>query len=77
MLHMPFSQVLSRSVANALRMKDNPQYESTITFIQQFNDVFDILNVRGLYDGSRQKNKFKESLSSSDDWRFEVGLFKE
>lgn len=55
-------------------MKKDPQHSSTITFVEMFNDAFDILNIRGLSDGTRQRNTFKERLSSLDDWRFEVSL---
>ena len=67
-----FYQVLSRSVANALNLKNDPALSSTIEFIEKLNDIFDIFNIRNNLEGSRSRNKFKEPLTSPDDWRFEV-----
>lgn len=62
-------------MANALRMKQDSQYDSTILFIEKFNDAFDILNTKGKDQGTRERNRFKEKLSSIQDWRFEVSGF--
>ena len=62
-------------MANGLRLKEDDSLSSTITFIQNLNDAFDILNIRSKNEGSRFRNKFKDPLCSSDDWRFEVCIY--
>ena len=69
---MTLFQVLSKSVANALRMKSEEKFDSSIQFIEKVNDAFDILNIRYKDEGRRSRNKFKMVLASPLDWRFEV-----
>ena len=64
--------MLSRRTAAALQLKDDPQYESTIDMILKFNNVFDILNISSTHQGVSKRNKFKENITTADDWRFEV-----
>lgn len=55
-------------------MKDDAQLSSTIEFIEKFNDLFDILNIKAPQQGLYSNNKFKMPLSSPDDWRFEASM---
>ena len=64
--------MLCRRTAAALQLKDDPQYESTIDMVLKFNNVFDILNISSTHQGVSKRNKFKESITTADDWRFEV-----
>ena len=41
---MTLFQVLSNSVAKALRIKSEEKFDSSILFIEKVNDTFDILN---------------------------------
>ena len=65
-------QVLSKSVAIAMRMTGREEYQSTIELVDKINDIFDILNVTSRNQGVYSRNKFKEPMESSDDWRFQV-----
>ena len=65
-------QVLSNSVANALKLKNDDQLSSTEEFIRKINNAFDILNIRYKAEGVSTRNKFKMLLHSHNDWRFEV-----
>ena len=65
-------QVLSRSVAAALAMTGREEYDSTVELVERINDVFDILNISNRAQGTQARNKFKMSLESVDDWRFQV-----
>lgn len=67
-----FLQVLSQSVANALRMKHDEQLSSTIELIEKINDVFDMLNVRYAKEGQRSNNKNRRPYESTTDDRFKV-----
>ena len=40
--------------------------------ILKFNNVFDILNISSTHQGVSKRNKFKENITTADDWRFEV-----
>ena len=65
-------QVLSKSVAIAMRMTGREEYKSTIELVDKINDIFDTLNVTSRNQGVYSRNKFKEPIESSDDWRFQV-----
>lgn len=64
--------MLSQSVANAFTMMGDDGHSSTIEFIQKFNSVFDVMNIRYKSEGDKTNNKWKKVLNSSSDWRFEV-----
>ena len=59
-------------MANALRLKGDPQLESTKEFIEQINCMFDILNVRHKEEGKHSRNPNKDPYTSQSDRRFEV-----
>lgn len=64
--------MLSQSVANSLKMKEDPELSSTIEFIEKVNRAFDILNVRYKGEGSRTRNPAKEPYTDINDDRFKV-----
>lgn len=61
-------------MANALRLKKSAHLDSTIEFVEKFNDAFDALNVRYKYEGQRQRKRFSEPYTHQDDWRFEASI---
>ena len=60
-------------MANALRMKKDDKYSALIQFIEMMNSAFVIMNIRCRSEGSKTRNKWKLPLTTTDDWRFEVG----
>lgn len=67
-------QVLSNSVANALKVWNKPGMESTILFIQKVNKFFDCLNVSSVTEGRRKRNDNLMPYASVDDPRFQVRI---
>ena len=63
------TQVLSRSVAIALRESDNEEVCGTAMFCQMLNDFFDCTNVRSTTEYNRKKNMMIKPYSSCDDER--------
>ena len=63
------TQVLSRSVAIALRETDNEEFCGTAMFCQMVNDFFDCTNVRSTTEYNRKKNMMIKPYSSCDDER--------
>ena len=64
-----FMQVLSNSVATALKMYGGEEAEETAIMAETFNNVFECLNVSCYTAGKHQRNKFKEPYRSKDDFR--------
>ena len=44
-----------------------------IQFIEMVNNILDILNTRYRSEGTETRNNWKLPLTTTDDWRFEVG----
>lgn len=69
-------QVLSKSVANALKLKsDNTgdtSTDGTRQFVEMFNKFFDCLNVSTASEGQRKRNPNLLPYRDVDDSRFEV-----
>lgn len=50
------AQVLSDCAANALEELYDGQVSETVTFIRKFNQFFDVLNVRSMFEGRNKSN---------------------
>ena len=44
-----------------------------IQFIEMVNNILDILNTRYRSEGTETRNNWKLPLTTTDDWRLEVG----
>ena len=66
------SQVLSKSVADALAYFGDPATKETEHFIRQFDRLFDCLNVRSLSEWSHKNKPDLKPYTSPDDSRLEV-----
>ena len=55
-------------------MKKAEEYSAPIQFIEMKNNTFDILNTRYRSEGTKTRNKWKLPLTTTDDWRFQVGI---
>ena len=60
-------QVLSQSVANALRLKKDKKYSALIQYLEMMNNTFDILNTRYGSKGAKTRNKWKLPLTTTDE----------
>ena len=69
-------QVLSTTVANALKVQGLPHTASTITFIEYVDMFFDCLNVSSLHDGQKKRKPALYPYRDVDDWRFTVRMKK-
>nr|XP_054764639.1 uncharacterized protein LOC129271286 [Lytechinus pictus] len=69
------TQVLSQSVANALKLQSqktgDTSTDGTRQYIEMFNKFFDCLNVSTLLEGQRKRNPNMMPYSSVNDQRFE------
>ena len=65
-------QVLSSSVANALRVTLRDQAAATAHFCEMFDKFFDCLNVSNFDAGKRSRNVFKSPYRSGHDFRLKV-----
>ena len=68
-------QVLSSSVANALRVTLRDQTAATAHFCEMFDKLFDCLNVSNFEAGKRSCNVFKSPYRSSHDFRLKVQFY--
>ena len=67
-------QVLSSSVANALRVTLKDKATQTAYFCEIFDKFFDCLNVTNFDAGKRSRNAFKSPYRSEKDFRLKVRL---
>ena len=65
-------QVLSSSVANALRVTLKDKATQTANFCDIFDKFFDCLNVTNFDAGKRSRNAFKSPYRSEKDFRLKV-----
>ena len=65
-------QVLSSSVANALRISLGDQASGTALFCEMFDKFFDCVNVSTLDEGKLKRNVFKGPYRSGHDFRLKV-----
>ena len=63
------TQVLSSNVANLL-LKDYPGTEATEKFFKYFDQFFDCVNVRHIYEGQNMRKEFLAPYESPNDPRF-------
>ena len=64
------AQVLSKSMANALRESGNPEYTETAVFCEMMDRWFDCLNGRYLSQGQFTRKPELAPYRSKEDWRF-------
>lgn len=64
------TQVLSKSVAIALRESGKKEVLGTAQFCDMMNDFFDCTNVRSTTEHVRKRNQFIKPYTSGDDERF-------
>ncbi|XP_071502692.1 uncharacterized protein [Diadema antillarum] len=64
------AQVLSTTVANALKVQGRKDTASTILFIEYIDAFFDMLNVSNVTCGKRKKKPAMEPYRDETDWRF-------
>ena len=69
-----YMQVLSNSVANALRLTVGQKAEETARFAHVFDKCFDCLNCSTLSAGKRSRNHCKSPFRSGTDWKLKVLL---
>ena len=67
-----FLQVLSNTVATALRLTGKDEVEETARFVTMFDRLFDCLNVTDFDSGRHSRNPFKAPYRSGDDFRLKV-----
>ncbi len=65
-------QVLSESVANALRLTGRDDVTETIKFVSHFDKFFDLLNVTNLITGKHKRKDFQLPYQSASDTRLDV-----
>lgn len=65
-------QVLSNSVAVALRQMEGEEVEETANFVEYFDKFFDCVNVGDFTSGKRSRNAFKSPYYSGSDFRLKV-----
>ena len=58
-LSLPCIQVLSNSVSKALALTGQEEVRETVKFTEMFDKFFDMLNVRGLYEGENKRKDFR------------------
>ena len=71
-VYLNFVQVLSQSVANAIQTNKDEKHSALLQFIEMMSNTFNILNIRQRSEGKKTR-KWKQPLTTTDDWRFEVG----
>ena len=59
-------QVLSATVAKAIRTTHSSEVEETVKFIENFDKFFDCLNVTNYDSGRKERTPFKEPYRSDD-----------
>ena len=67
-----FLQVLSNTVATALRLTGKDEVEETARFVTMFDRLFDCLNVADFDSGRHSRNPFKAPYRSGGDFRLKV-----
>ena len=72
MTYIFFLQVLSNTVATALRLTGKDEVEETAQFVTMFDRLFDCLNVADFDSGRHSRNPFKAPYRSGDDFRLKV-----
>lgn len=65
-------QVLSESVANALKLSVRENVKETVKFVTNFDKFFDMLNVKNLINGKHRRKDFQLPYNSISDSRLNV-----
>lgn len=63
------AQVLSESVASAMKLTGGPEVSETVRFVEMFDKFFDCLNVNNFTTGRQKRKVFKHPYKSADDFR--------
>lgn len=56
-----YYQILSSSVANALKLSGDPEVSETAKFVEMFDKLFDCLNVTNYSAGKKARKPFQDS----------------
>jgi len=72
---LPYMQVLSSTVADALTYEDRDETVETRQFVRLMDMFFDCLNVRNPIEGKLRRKGFREPYRSPHDERFSVFNF--
>ena len=73
-LYLSNVQVLSNSVATALRLTGGAEVCETARFIEMMDKCFDCLNVSDFSSARHSRNPFKAPYYSSSDFRLKVKI---
>ena len=65
-------QVLSESVASALKLTAGEEARETIRFISMVDKFFDSLNVNSFSSGKHRRKPFQDPYRSASDFRLQV-----
>lgn len=68
-------QVLSESVANALKKTGDDEVTETIRFVDMMDKLFDVFNVNSYDTGKKKRKPFQDPYRSADDVRVKVHVF--
>jgi len=66
------AQVLSGSVATAIRLTGGEEVKETVRFVEFFDKFFDSMNVNNFSAGYKSRNPFKSPYRSESDFRLKV-----
>ena len=69
-----FTQVLSNSVAQALRLTGGEEMTETAKFADMFDKLFDCLNVSNFSEGKKARKPFKDPWRKGDR-RLKVSMY--
>ena len=67
-------QVLSESVANAIKFTGREDMTETVKFVTFFDKFFDMLNVSNLVTGKHKRKDFQLPYNSGADPRLDVSV---
>ena len=69
------TQVLSETVAKAIRLTGGKAAFETAYFLEKMDKFFDCLNVSSYTAGKRHRKPFQQPYHSSEDFRLLVSIF--
>jgi len=65
-------QVLSESVAKAMKLTGGDEVTETVRFVEMFDRFFDCLNVNNFTSGRHKRKVFQYPYRSAGDFRLKV-----
>ena len=69
---LSLTQVLSRSVADALEYCGDPDMKETVLFVRKFDRFFDMLNTRSLEEGIHRRKPDLAPYRTPEDTRLKA-----